>query len=298
MIDVSDIHMIQVITELGSINKAAEALNLSQSTLSKKVSRLEHNIKLELFNRDHIGMVPTEAAKYLLSEATELRAQLSVIERQLALRANHVGGTVNVGVGPIIEQFILPKVLLDFAEQDYKFKISAIAVSADSLLEQLNTGAIDIAVGPFIQEEVPQDFEVRLTTSEDLVVAVRPSHPLSELNQASLEDVINYKVVTPNVPKSMGKQVIALLQGRNFEPDIICEDYGIAKSIVMNSDYATVGPEPLFCQEFRRGDLVKVNFTREVKWHCCCVAKPETLKAPIVKDVVDIFAQYMNTNPA
>ena len=166
MIDVSDIHMIQVITELGSINKAAEALNLSQSTLSKKVSRLEHNIKLELFNRDHIGMVPTEAAKYLLAEATELRAQLSAIERQLALRANHVGGTVNIGVGPIIEQFILPKVLLDFAEQDYKFKISAIAVSADSLLEQLNTGAIDIAVGPFIQDEVPQDFDVRLTTNE------------------------------------------------------------------------------------------------------------------------------------
>ena len=123
---------------------------------------------------------------------------------------------------------------------------------------------------------------------------MRPCHPLSELKQASLEDVINYKVVTPNVPKSMGKQVIALLQGRKFEPDIICEDYAIAKSIVMNSDYATIGPEPLFCQEFRRGELIKVNFTRDVKWHCCCVAKPETLKAPIVKDVIDIFAQYMS----
>ncbi|WP_422460973.1 LysR family transcriptional regulator [Endozoicomonas sp. ALB115] len=294
VIDISDIHMIKVVTEVGSINKAAEILSVSQPTLSKKISRLEKKVGVELFNRDSVGMVPTEAAKFLIKEGNGLRAQLQVIERQLELMSDMVGGTVRVGVGPIIEQQLLAKVLLDFAERDYQFKISVVTMSADVLLDQLKKSKIDLAVGPFVDSDVPDDIVAPLKTSEKLVVAVRQGHDAVARQVVDLQAISNYKIITPNIPASLGGQVMVYLENAELEPDIICESYTMAKYIVMNSDYVTAGPESLFLNEFQSGELVKLEFPYDVYWQSQCLVKPETLLMPIVKEVVDLFAQYMD----
>ena len=296
VIDISDIHMIKVVTEVGSINKAAEILNVSQPTLSKKISRLEKKVGVDLFNRDSVGMVPTEAANFLIKEGDGLRTQLKVIERQLELMSDMVGGTVRVGVGPIIEQHTLPRVLLDFADKDYQFKISVVTMAADALLDQLKKSNIDIAVGPFVDEDIPDDIVAPLKTSEKIVAAVRKGHEAANKKNVFLTDIANYKVITPNIPASLGGQVMKYLEETPLEPNIICESYSMAKTIVLNTDYATAGPESLFHHEFASGELVKLEFPYDVRWQSRCLVKPETLLMPIVKEVVDLFAQYMEEN--
>ncbi|REL30817.1 LysR family transcriptional regulator [Thalassotalea euphylliae] len=293
VIDISDIHMIKVISEVGSINKAAELLSVSQPTLSKKVSRLEQKINMELFFRDSAGMIPTETARLLLRKGDELKSQLDIIERQLELMANLVGGTVRVGVGPIIEQDILPKALLDFAEQDYKFKISVVTMSSEGLLDALKKSQIDIAIGPFAANDVPNEFITPFMNYDKLVAAVRKDHELAKEKNVSLEVLMKYKSITPNIPKSLGSQVTDLLRGRPLDPMIICDNYNMAKTIVANSDYVTAGPETLFHKEFASGELVKLDFQTEVFWQCRCLLKPENLLIPVVKEVVELFSQYM-----
>jgi DNA-binding transcriptional LysR family regulator len=287
--------MIQVITEVGSINKAADLLHMSQPTLSKKVSRLEQKINMELFNRDVNGMVPTEAARYLLAQGDNLKVQLHSIERQLELMANKVGGTVRIGVGPIIEQLILPKVLLDFAEQEHQFKLSVNTLPAAELLERLHSGHIDLAVGPFAVQDIPDEATSTLSLSEKLVVAVRAEHELSHQKNLTLSELVRFKIVAPDIPKSMGAEIQSFITHAQFEPDIVCENYVMAKLIVENSNYVTAGPESLFHKEFANGTLVKLTFNADIFWQCKCLAKPQTLLSPRVREVVDIFGQYMTS---
>ena len=241
MIDISDINMIKVISEVGSVNKAAEILCVSQPTLSKKVARLEQKIKMELFHRDNLGMLPTEAAKFLLSKSVSLNNQLAIIERQLELMANSIGGKVRIGVGPIIEQGILPKVLLDYAEHNYKFDIAFTTLSAEALVEHLKQSQIDIAIGPFMPNDVPQEYLAPFMNYGKIVLAVRKGHPLAAKQQVTLNELLDCNTITPNIPKSLGNQVTDLLTGRILEPNIECESYSMAKTIVMNSDYVTGG---------------------------------------------------------
>ncbi|MGY0312609.1 LysR family transcriptional regulator [Alteromonas macleodii] len=294
MIDVSDIHMIQVISEVGSINKAAELLHVSQPTLSKKVSRLEKKIDMELFDRDISGMVPTEAAKFLVMQSDTLKNHLHVIERQLELMANKIGGVVRVGVGPIIEQLILPNVLLDFAEQNYEFKVVVSVLPAEELLNRLGSGHIDIAIGPFAQQDASSAFVSPLHSAQKLVVAVRPGHSISTKGTVSFDDLLSNKLVAPDVPKSMGRDIQTLMAGSALEPDITCESYAMAKLVVQNSDYITAGPEALFQKEFEEGKLIKLTFAADVTWQCKCLVKPQTLLSPRVKEIVSIFGQYMS----
>lgn len=286
--------MIKVISELGSINKAAEVLNMSQPTLSKKVSRIEQKIKLELFYRDNAGMVPTAAANFLMQKSEGLSDQLHDIERQLELMAAMEGGTVKVGVGPIVEQFLLPKVLLDFAEQDYRFNISVVTMSIDDLFHMLMKSEIDLAVGIFSHEDIPKEFVTPLKARERSVVAVRSGHPLGDKTSVTMQDLSKFKSVLPSVPKSVLNQMEDEAGMELSTPNISCENYAMARMIVMNTDYVTTGPEPVFHNEFAAGELVKVDVKEEIELEFLCLAKPETLKMPIVKEVVGLFSQYMD----
>lgn len=54
------------IAELGTINAAAGAVNLSQPAITQALARLEAQLGLPLFERRHDGMVPTAAAELLV----------------------------------------------------------------------------------------------------------------------------------------------------------------------------------------------------------------------------------------
>lgn len=56
--------------EHGSFRRAAAALNLQQSTVSRGVRNLEHRVGVELFERSHAGIRPTPAGDRFLREAT------------------------------------------------------------------------------------------------------------------------------------------------------------------------------------------------------------------------------------
>ena len=219
MIDISDIYIIRVINELGSLNRAAEELHISQPTLSKKLSRLEHRIKMKLFYRHSGGMVATEAAKYMLQESEGLEAQLRMVERRLQLMSQMVGGEVKIGVGPIVEQLILPDALFDFAAKDYNFSLKVISESADSLLDQLHQGYIDLAIGPFCSTELSDDFTAVLEVSEKMVCAVNPNHPLTQLSSELLnfKEISNYRIISPKVPNHMGRGILDIVKKVPFK---------------------------------------------------------------------------------
>jgi len=55
--------------EHGSFRRAAEALNLSQSTISRRIQLLERRIGIPLFERARSGARPTTAGERFMREA-------------------------------------------------------------------------------------------------------------------------------------------------------------------------------------------------------------------------------------
>lgn len=94
------------IAELGTINAAAQAVNLSQPAITQALVRLEQQLGLPLFERRHDGMLPTEAADLLVPRIeaafdhvgsphvtmSRLRALLAVAESGSYAGASHLTG--------------------------------------------------------------------------------------------------------------------------------------------------------------------------------------------------------------
>lgn len=78
-----------------NFTKAAEALHISQSTLSKQISMLEYSLKTELLVRSNRTISLTNAGKYLAEQGTKLMKMNQNIEHNLTLISNQ-------GEGPLI----------------------------------------------------------------------------------------------------------------------------------------------------------------------------------------------------
>ena len=76
------------IAELGSMNKAAEALFLSQPTLTSAIRELEGEVGISIFQRTGKGMCPTAEGEEFLIYARQLYQQYELIEQKYADPAN------------------------------------------------------------------------------------------------------------------------------------------------------------------------------------------------------------------
>lgn len=69
-----------VISQTGSINKAAEALFMGQPNLSRAIKELETNLGFQIFERTPRGMVPTPDGEDFLRYANKILLQVSEME--------------------------------------------------------------------------------------------------------------------------------------------------------------------------------------------------------------------------
>ena len=130
------------VAECGGFHRAAEQLNLTQSTVSQQIKRLELETKRSLFRRTTRSVALTDDGEMLLGDARRL-LQLEEAARQ-RLVAPRLSGTVRLGVVEEVAGGSLPSALGRFAALHPGVKLEVqIAVSAE-LLEELDAGRLDV----------------------------------------------------------------------------------------------------------------------------------------------------------
>ena len=76
-LNIRHLRAVAKITELGTVNAAALAVNLSQPAITQALSRLEGQLGVPLFERRHDGMIPTEAGSILAARVAAAWAHVS-----------------------------------------------------------------------------------------------------------------------------------------------------------------------------------------------------------------------------
>ena len=101
--DWDKLRIFHAVAKAGSFTHAAEALNLSQSAISRQVSSLEQDIGVPLFHRHARGLIPTEQGDLLYSTAQEMMVKLETVKHQLTDSRERPTGslrvTTTVGLG-------------------------------------------------------------------------------------------------------------------------------------------------------------------------------------------------------
>ena len=183
-----------VVADLGSFNKAAEALYITPPAVTKQINLLENDLGLQLFIRTHRGLTLTEAGKSLYKDAKYIiqyckdsveRAKKAMEEKDNVIR---VGTSPMTPAAPVVEAW--SKVRGNYPDirlQMIPFMNSQ--ENARGILKNLGTN-IDIVGGIFDETmlELRQCQGMELSRQR-ICCAVSVNHRLAEKEILTVQDL-------------------------------------------------------------------------------------------------------------
>ena len=188
-------YFLAVVREEG-INRAAEALHITQPTLSRQLSQLEEEVGVKLFHRGAKKITLTNEGILLRRRAEEILSLVDRTQRELTWQDELVEGRIVIGGGELAAMQVLSEIIERFREKYPLVTFDIFTGNADLVKEQMEKGLIDIGV--LLEPVDIEKFEfIRLQGKERWVVLMRPDDPLAEKEAVNAKDLENMPLILP-----------------------------------------------------------------------------------------------------
>ena len=176
--DIGEIQAFIAVAEKSSFKAAAESLFISQPALSRRIEKLEGDLKSRLLERTTRRVSLTDAGRQFLKHAQAIMDELEFAYRGLEARAAARTGKVTIACIPSVANHLLPSVLKDFHNSNPAVRVKVIDESAQIVLDSVTAGHADFGLNFLGSQEPDLDF---MPIREERYVAVVPSsHPLAQ----------------------------------------------------------------------------------------------------------------------
>ena len=174
----------------GSIRKAAAVLNMSSTTVNRKIISTEKKMGIRLFHRNPEGVKLTGAGSIVLEHCRKTLFDYERISVQIEdirdMRTGHVEilSLDSIAIG------ILPRILSQFSQAYPEVTYSVRTEQPDYIMKAIAEGEADIGLS-FWFEDHPG---VRTLTEKAAPIGaiMVPNHPLAERNQISISDLTDF----------------------------------------------------------------------------------------------------------
>jgi DNA-binding transcriptional LysR family regulator len=154
LVDESDLHLalaprlrqFTAVARTEHMTRAADEIGVPQSTLSRGIARLEHDLGVPLFVRTGRAVRLTRAGRTLLRHAERAVAELDAAAREIDADADAVRGRVSLGFLHTFGAEAVPRLLREFRRMHPDVRFDLAQGGHDALLERLRAGEVDVCV--------------------------------------------------------------------------------------------------------------------------------------------------------
>ncbi|MFF7709228.1 LysR substrate-binding domain-containing protein [Pseudomonas sp. NPDC007930] len=176
------------IAETGQVSKAALRCHVSQSSMTASLKNLEQTLGASLFSRHHGGVRLTEAGVRFLRQAQQVEATLREAMASLAERPSAAHGPLALGVTETISAYVLAPLLITLRQQFPQLELSVVELGRQALCEQLQQGALDLAI--LLASNLPPGrLQCQPLVRSPRTLWGHPDHPLMSADRVTLAQV-------------------------------------------------------------------------------------------------------------
>ncbi|NEW05975.1 LysR family transcriptional regulator [Paenibacillus sp. SYP-B3998] len=134
------------VAEQSNFSRAAELLNLSQPGVSLHIRNLENEHGAKLMHRSPKHVKLTEAGEILYSRAKQILSLYEEAKHEIHLLTEKVSGSIHIGASFTIGEYILPRVLAEYANQFPEVEISVTIANTEEITQALKANKLDLAL--------------------------------------------------------------------------------------------------------------------------------------------------------
>jgi LysR family hydrogen peroxide-inducible transcriptional activator len=183
--DLRQLNALLAVADHGSFSAAARAMHTVQSNVSTHVARLEQEVGATLIDRTSGAL--TDEGEVVAARARRIQAELEAMGADLASLDSEIAGAVRVGVIGTTARWLVPHLVDAMAARHPKVRLVVIDATTTSLLLQLTTGRLDLAVINLPIDD--PDVATERLFDEDRLLVVPLGHPLYERDRLTLTDL-------------------------------------------------------------------------------------------------------------
>jgi len=140
------------VARLSSVSKAAKSLGVSRSTIMRRITALEKELGVRLFERLPEGYFTTDAGNEMFHSAERIETETISVDRLISGRDNELSGKIRIAIPGVLATHLLMPEFTEFAHAHPDIKL-IIAPSYDMV--NLTKGEADIAIR--VSNNPPQD---------------------------------------------------------------------------------------------------------------------------------------------
>ena len=204
-----------IVAENKSFSEAAYVLDVTQSTISKRIALLESQVGKKLFDRIARRIALTEAGQELLPRARRILKEYADALQAINDLSGNVSGILRLAISHHLGLHRLPDLLKIFSKTYPDVVLDIEFMDSEKAYERIMQAKSEIGIitlgseiHPNIHKKEIWDDPLKFVCSED--------HALSKLLDPELEDLANFPVILPGLNTYTGRIVQNIFQYRQI----------------------------------------------------------------------------------
>jgi DNA-binding transcriptional LysR family regulator len=199
VMDIAEFRCLLVLAEYERITDAADALQMSQPTLSRLLARVERELGVRLFERDAAGARPNPYGEVVLAAATDITRRYDQLRDDLATLLDPETGTVRLAFMDSMATSLVPRILRDFRREAPHVRVALQQKPGHEMIPDLASGLTELAI---IAPRPAGPHGWLPLQRQRLVLVVPAGHRLAARRQVRLDELADEDFVT--VPAGFG----------------------------------------------------------------------------------------------
>ncbi|MBE6245451.1 MAG: LysR family transcriptional regulator [Bacteroidales bacterium] len=178
---------IVALDQWGHFGKAAEACDLTQSTLSLMIKKLEEELDVLIFDREAHPVTPTEIGRRIIDQAKVVLYNVSQITEMTRSEKENISGPINIAMISTVAPVLVPG-LFNFIKNNYpSISLQTEEMLSETIKDKIRKTEVDVGIltAPFNDPEL---LEIPVYT-EHFYAYVSKNDPAYALDSISLDNL-------------------------------------------------------------------------------------------------------------
>lgn len=258
--------LLKAAVEAGSISRASAELGVSQPTITRGIARLEAAIGHKLLDRNAKGIVPTDTCRGLLKHVELAAAQLGEAGATLKRMQRSRYRALACGASQAAMESYVPSVMHQLLQRYPTLSLRLHEASSTQLVEMIQTGELDIAIGARLTIEDGHDVQVETLIPDTMGVFVNANHPLLGNPQKMADLLATQRWVFPEPLWPYPAQMLADTPALSIPCLVRAQSSAALRWYARESDFLTISTSLMLHTELASGQVAELatdwNFPR------------------------------------
>ncbi len=168
------------VAELEHITRASEELSLSQPAVTKTIQSLEHEVGLELVERQGRRIALTHAGRVLQGYARQIFILEREMEESLASLRDVERGEVTLAANTTAGVYLLPPIVARFRAQYPQVDLRIAILNSQEIVDETLNWNLDFGLVEIDASALPPGLKIQVFAYDELILVVAPGHPWSK----------------------------------------------------------------------------------------------------------------------